>query len=59
MSPRSMQWRSLAEMGLGPKVRLACLFSYPSEDLFGRWAVDHFVGYGNVRDGGSRICAGG
>ncbi|MGO8657513.1 aldolase, partial [Rhizobium ruizarguesonis] len=38
-------------MGLGTKVRLARLFSNPSGHLFGG-AVDHFVGYGNVREGG-------
>lgn len=38
-------------MGLGTKVRLARLFSHPSGRLFGG-AVDHFVGYGNVREGG-------
>ena len=38
-------------MGLGTKVRLARLFSHPSGHLFGG-AVDHFVGYGNVREGG-------
>ena len=38
-------------MGLGTKVRLARLFSHPSGNLFGG-AVDHFVGYGNVREGG-------
>lgn len=38
-------------MGLGTKIRLARLFSNPSGNLFGG-AVDHFVGYGNVREGG-------
>jgi class I fructose-bisphosphate aldolase len=38
-------------MGLGTKIRLARLFSNPSGHLFGG-AVDHFVGYGNVREGG-------
>ena len=38
-------------MGLGTKVRLSRLFSHPSGRLFGG-AVDHFVGYGNVRQGG-------
>ena len=38
-------------MGLGTDVRLARLFSHPSGNLFGI-AVDHFVGYGNVREGG-------
>ncbi len=53
-------------MGLGTKVRLARLFSHPSGNLFGG-AVDHFVGYGNVREGGladlpgalARVMAGG
>ena len=38
-------------MGLGIDVRLSRLFSHPSGNLFGI-AVDHFVGYGNVREGG-------
>jgi fructose-bisphosphate aldolase, class I len=38
-------------MGLGTQVRLARLFSHPSGNMFGA-AVDHFVGYGNVREGG-------
>lgn len=38
-------------MGLGTKIRLSRLFSHPSGHLFGG-AVDHFVGYGNVREGG-------
>ncbi|ACM30128.1 class I fructose-bisphosphate aldolase [Rhizobium rhizogenes] len=38
-------------MGLGTKIRLSRLFSNPSGNLFGG-AVDHFVGYGNVREGG-------
>ena len=38
-------------MGLGTDIRLARLFSHPSGNLFGI-AVDHFVGYGNVREGG-------
>lgn len=38
-------------MTLGIKVRLARLFSHPSGNLFGG-AVDHFVGYGDVRKGG-------
>lgn len=38
-------------MGLGTKIRLSRLFSDPSGHLFGA-AVDHFVGYGNVREGG-------
>ena len=38
-------------MSLGTKVRLSRLFSHPSGRLFGG-AVDHFVGYGNVREGG-------
>ena len=38
-------------MALGSKVRLARMFSHPSGNLFGT-AVDHFVGYGNVREGG-------
>ena len=38
-------------MTLGTAVRLARLFSHPSGNLFGG-AVDHFVGYGDVRYGG-------
>lgn len=38
-------------MGLGTSVRLARLFSHGSGNLFGA-AVDHFVGYGDVRQGG-------
>lgn len=38
-------------MGVGTKIRLSRLFSNPSGNLFGG-AVDHFVGYGNVREGG-------
>jgi class I fructose-bisphosphate aldolase len=38
-------------MGLGSDVRLARLFADDSRRLFGV-AVDHFVGYGNVREGG-------
>jgi len=38
-------------VGLGTDIRLARLFSHPSGNLFGI-AVDHFVGYGNVREGG-------
>lgn len=38
-------------MSLGIRVRLSRLFSHPSGRLFGA-AVDHFVGYGNVREGG-------
>lgn len=38
-------------MGLGLDIRMARLFSKPSGNLFGA-AVDHFVGYGNVRQGG-------
>lgn len=38
-------------MGLGKDVRLARLFSHGSGKLFGV-AVDHFVGYGDVRAGG-------
>ena len=38
-------------MGLGTQVRLSRLFSHPSGNLFGI-AVDHFVGYGDVRTGG-------
>jgi fructose-bisphosphate aldolase, class I len=53
-------------MGLGSKIRLSRLFSNPSGNLFGG-AVDHFVGYGNVREGGlanlpaalERVMAGG
>lgn len=52
-------------MTLGTKVRLSRLFSHPSGNLFGG-AVDHFVGYGDVRQGGladlptalSRVMAG-
>lgn len=53
-------------MGLGISVRLSRLFSNSSGNLFGG-AVDHFVGYGNVREGGladlpgalERVMAGG
>ena len=53
-------------MGLGTKIRLSRLFANPSGHLFGG-AVDHFVGYGNVREGGladlpgalARVMAGG
>lgn len=53
-------------MGLGTKIRLARLFSHSSGHLFGG-AIDHFVGYGNVREGGladlpgalARVMAGG
>lgn len=38
-------------MSLGTAVRLSRIFSHPSGHLFGA-AVDHFVGYGNVRQGG-------
>ena len=38
-------------MGLGTAIRLSRLFANPSGNLFGI-AVDHFVSYGNVRDGG-------
>ena len=38
-------------VGLGTDIRLSRLFSHPSGNLFGI-AVDHFVGYGNVREGG-------
>jgi len=38
-------------MSLGTHVRLSRIFSHPSGRLFGA-AVDHFVGYGNVRLGG-------
>lgn len=38
-------------MGLGTDIRLSRLFANPSGNLFGV-AVDHFVGYGNVREGG-------
>ena len=38
-------------MGLGTAIRLSRLFGNPSGNLFGI-AVDHFVSYGNVRDGG-------
>jgi len=38
-------------VGLGTDIRLSRLFAHPSGTLFGI-AVDHFVGYGNVREGG-------
>lgn len=38
-------------MSLGTKIRLSRLFTNKSGNLFGG-AVDHFVGYGNVREGG-------
>ncbi|MEW7009637.1 aldolase [Lentilitoribacter sp. EG35] len=38
-------------MGLGTSIRLSRLFSHKSGNLFGA-AVDHFVGYGDVRQGG-------
>jgi class I fructose-bisphosphate aldolase len=38
-------------MSLGATIRQARLFSHPSGNLFGA-AVDHFVGYGDVRAGG-------
>lgn len=38
-------------MGLGTTIRLARLFSHDSGNLFGA-AVDHFIGYGDVRAGG-------
>jgi class I fructose-bisphosphate aldolase len=38
-------------MALGTTVRLARLFSHSSGNLFGA-AIDHFVGYGDVRVGG-------
>lgn len=38
-------------MTLGKAVRLSRIFSHESGKLFGA-AVDHFVGYGNVREGG-------
>jgi len=38
-------------VGLGTDVRLSRIFANPSGNLFGV-AVDHFVGYGNVREGG-------
>jgi fructose-bisphosphate aldolase, class I len=41
------------DMGLGTQVRLRRLFSHPSGRLFGV-AVDHFIGYGDVRIGGLR-----
>ena len=40
-------------MGLGTQIRLSRLFSHPSGRLFGI-AVDHFIGYGDVRAGGLR-----
>jgi class I fructose-bisphosphate aldolase len=38
-------------MGLGTTIRLARIFSHSSGSLFGA-AIDHFVGYGDVRAGG-------
>ncbi len=38
-------------MGLGTAIRLSRLFSNSSGNLFGA-AVDHFIGYGDVRQGG-------
>ena len=38
-------------MGLGTTIRLARIFSHGSGSLFGA-AIDHFVGYGDVRAGG-------
>lgn len=38
-------------MTLGINIRLARLFSHSSGNLFGA-AVDHFIGYGDVRQGG-------
>jgi fructose-bisphosphate aldolase, class I len=38
-------------MGLGTQIRLSRLFSHPSGHLFGA-AIDHFIGYGDVRQGG-------
>ena len=38
-------------MGLGTTIRLSRVFSHTSGSLFGA-AVDHFVGYGDVRAGG-------
>ena len=38
-------------MTLGKSVRLSRIFSHESGNLFGA-AVDHFVGYGDVRKGG-------
>jgi len=38
-------------MGLGTQIRLRRLFAHPSGRLFGI-AVDHFIGYGEVRVGG-------
>jgi class I fructose-bisphosphate aldolase len=40
-------------MGLGTQIRLSRLFSHPSGRLFGI-AIDHFIGYGDVRAGGLR-----
>ena len=40
-------------MGLGTQIRLCRLFDHPSGRLFGV-AVDHFIGYGDVRAGGLR-----
>lgn len=38
-------------MGLGKDIRLSRLFGHESGQLFGV-AVDHFIGYGDVREGG-------
>ncbi len=38
-------------MGLGTSIRLSRIFAHSSGNLFGA-AIDHFVGYGNVREGG-------
>lgn len=45
-------------MGLGTTIRLARLFSHSSGSLFGA-AIDHFVGYGDVRAGGLADLRGG
>jgi class I fructose-bisphosphate aldolase len=44
-------------MGLGTDIRLKRIFSHPSGRLFGV-AVDHFIGYGDVRKGGLADLAG-
>jgi class I fructose-bisphosphate aldolase len=43
--------RTSINMGLGTTIRLARIFSHSSGSLFGA-AIDHFVGYGDVRAGG-------
>jgi class I fructose-bisphosphate aldolase len=43
--------RTTVTMGLGTTIRTARIFSHGSGSLFGA-AIDHFVGYGDVRAGG-------